>query len=201
MAAEAGRQRTGRRGAPDFRVLAFWLGSVVTDASGRATADVKLPESLTAYRIMAMAGDKLSRFGSGAREIRIEQARPPESRIPALPRGRRPRVLRSSGRQSVEGSGLGAGDASQPRSGCARSRRSGLIESRRRRRRVRRGALRVRGEAARAARLRRPFASTERRTHSRIRIPVEVLVHAGNRRGVRPDATAAPKSRWCCPPA
>ena len=28
----------------DFRVLAFWLGSVMTDARGHATADIKLPE-------------------------------------------------------------------------------------------------------------------------------------------------------------
>ena len=48
----------------DFRVLAFWLGSVVTDANGQATADVTLPESLTTYRIMAVAADKASRFGS-----------------------------------------------------------------------------------------------------------------------------------------
>ncbi len=39
----------------DFRVLAFWVGSVTTDANGRATVDVKLPESLTTYRIMAVA--------------------------------------------------------------------------------------------------------------------------------------------------
>src|SRR5262249_57460667 len=39
----------------DFRVLAFWLGSVATDARGHATADIKLPESLTTYRIMAVA--------------------------------------------------------------------------------------------------------------------------------------------------
>ena len=57
----------------DFRVLAFWLGSVATDARGHATADVKLPESLTTYRIMAVAGDKTSRFGSGESEIRINK--------------------------------------------------------------------------------------------------------------------------------
>ena len=37
-------------------MLAFWLGSVATDASGHATVDVKLPESLTTYRIMAVGG-------------------------------------------------------------------------------------------------------------------------------------------------
>jgi hypothetical protein len=53
----------------DFRVLAFWLGSVVTDAEGRASEQVKLPESLTTYRIMAVASDVKSRFGWGEREI------------------------------------------------------------------------------------------------------------------------------------
>jgi len=57
----------------DFRPLAFWLGSVVTDAEGRATREVKLPDSLTTYRIMAVAGDKASRFGSAEREIRTSK--------------------------------------------------------------------------------------------------------------------------------
>jgi len=57
----------------DFRVLAFWLGSVTTDGNGHATADVKLPESLTTYRIMAVAGDRASRFGSADGEIRINK--------------------------------------------------------------------------------------------------------------------------------
>lgn len=67
----------------DFRVLAFWLGSVTTDASGRAFADVLLPESLTTYRIMAVAADKGSRFGSGEREVRISK---PVLLKPAFPR-------------------------------------------------------------------------------------------------------------------
>lgn len=67
----------------DFRVLAFWLGSVATDATGRASVDVKLPESLTTYRIMAVAGDKISRFGSGESEIRINK---PVTLKPAFPR-------------------------------------------------------------------------------------------------------------------
>src|SRR5262249_33190602 len=57
----------------DFRVLAFWPGSVTTDARGRASADVKLPEALTAQRIMAVSADKASRFGSGESEIRINK--------------------------------------------------------------------------------------------------------------------------------
>ena len=57
----------------DFRVLAFWIGSVVTDAKGHARTDVTLPESLTTYRIMAVAGDRASRFGWAQNEIRINK--------------------------------------------------------------------------------------------------------------------------------
>jgi uncharacterized protein YfaS (alpha-2-macroglobulin family) len=67
----------------DFRVLAFWLGSVTTNGNGHATTDVKLPESLTTYRIMAVAGDKVSRFGSADAEIRINK---PLTLKPAFPR-------------------------------------------------------------------------------------------------------------------
>jgi uncharacterized protein YfaS (alpha-2-macroglobulin family) len=78
----------GAEGGPgmmrkDFRVLAFWLGSVITDKDGRATAEVKLPESLTTYRIMAVAGDRRSRFGSGESEIRINK---PLTLKPTYPR-------------------------------------------------------------------------------------------------------------------
>jgi uncharacterized protein YfaS (alpha-2-macroglobulin family) len=69
----------------DFRVLAFWLGSVITDKDGRATSTVKLPESLTTYRIMAVSGDKLSRFGAGDSEIRVNK--------PVLLRAAFPRFL------------------------------------------------------------------------------------------------------------
>ena len=67
----------------DFRVLAFWIGSVTTDARGHATVDVKLPESLTTYRIMAVAGDRSSRFGSADSEIRINK---PLTLKPTFPR-------------------------------------------------------------------------------------------------------------------
>src|SRR5262249_21404362 len=69
----------------DFRVLAFWLGSVFTDKDGRATTAAKLPESLTTFRIMAVSGDKLSRFGAGDSEIRINK--------PVLLRAAFPRFL------------------------------------------------------------------------------------------------------------
>ena len=67
----------------DFRVLAFWVGSVVTDVNGQASVDVTLPESLTTYRIMAVAADKASRFGSADSEIRVNK---PLTMKPAFPR-------------------------------------------------------------------------------------------------------------------
>jgi uncharacterized protein YfaS (alpha-2-macroglobulin family) len=67
----------------DFRVLAFWLGSLVTDAKGRAHTEVTLPESLTTYRIMAVAGDKQSRFGGDSAEVKINK---PLMLTPAWPR-------------------------------------------------------------------------------------------------------------------
>jgi uncharacterized protein YfaS (alpha-2-macroglobulin family) len=67
----------------DFRALAFWVGSVTTDADGRATVDVKLPESLTTYRIMAVAADRSSRFGAGDTEVRTNK---PLTLNPTFPR-------------------------------------------------------------------------------------------------------------------
>ena len=67
----------------DFRPLVFWLGSATTGADGRATTTVTLPDSLTTYRIMAVAGDLASQFGFGEREIRVTK---PLTLLPAFPR-------------------------------------------------------------------------------------------------------------------
>ena len=67
----AARQLPGVPIRQDFRPLVFWLGSLTTDAGGRATTTVTLPDSLTTYRIMAVAGNEASQFGSGEREIRV----------------------------------------------------------------------------------------------------------------------------------
>jgi uncharacterized protein YfaS (alpha-2-macroglobulin family) len=67
----------------DFRSLVFWVGSATTDASGRATTTVTLPDSLTSYRIIAVAGDDRSRFGVGEREIRVTK---PLTLLPQFPR-------------------------------------------------------------------------------------------------------------------
>ena len=67
----------------DFRPLVFWLGSTTTDADGRATTTVRLPDSLTTYRIMAVAGNRASQFGFGEREVRVTK---PLTLLTAFPR-------------------------------------------------------------------------------------------------------------------
>ena len=67
----------------DFRVLAFWLGSAVTDKNGRLVTEQKLPDALTTYRVMAVVQDKAHRFGWGQREIRLSK---PVLLTPSLPR-------------------------------------------------------------------------------------------------------------------
>ncbi|ODS57327.1 MAG: hypothetical protein ABS36_05390 [Acidobacteria bacterium SCN 69-37] len=67
----------------DFRPLAFWLGSVETGADGTASREVTLPESLTTYRIMAVAADSASRFGSAHAEITVNK---PVTLLAAFPR-------------------------------------------------------------------------------------------------------------------
>ena len=74
----AARQAPGVPIRQDFRPLVFWLGSAVTDAGGRATTTVTLPDSLTTYRIMAVAANEASQFGFGEREIRVEAMLAPE---------------------------------------------------------------------------------------------------------------------------
>jgi uncharacterized protein YfaS (alpha-2-macroglobulin family) len=67
----------------DFRPIVFWLGSATTDTDGRASATVTLPDSLTTYRIMAVAGTGASHFGFGEREIRVTK---PLTLLTAFPR-------------------------------------------------------------------------------------------------------------------
>jgi len=78
-----GRDLSASSVRKDFRPLAFWLGSIETDAKGEVKTTVTLPESLTTYRIMAVAADSSSRFGSGATEIRTDK---PVQLRPTFPR-------------------------------------------------------------------------------------------------------------------
>ncbi len=49
----------------DFKALAYYNGSVVTDATGKAQVTFKLPDDLTTWRVMAVATDGNLRFGNG----------------------------------------------------------------------------------------------------------------------------------------
>ena len=76
----------GEEGAPareDFRTTAFFQPSVVTGNDGKAKIRFKLPDSLTTYRLMAVATAEDDRFGFG--EKQIVTSRPLMAR-PALPR-------------------------------------------------------------------------------------------------------------------
>lgn len=66
-----------------FRSTAFFLGSVITDSAGNATARAPLPDNLTTFRIMAVAVTAGDRYGSGETPMLV--TRPLVAR-PALPR-------------------------------------------------------------------------------------------------------------------
>ncbi len=67
----------------DFRPLAHWVPSLQTDAGGRATVRFTLPQSLTTFRLMAVAVAGGNRFGAGRRDLLVTQ---PLVLQPALPR-------------------------------------------------------------------------------------------------------------------
>jgi alpha-2-macroglobulin len=83
---EKGRDGGGGGMTParrDFRQTAYFNPSVLTDASGKARVHFKLPESLTTYRIMAVAVSDTDHYGFGAASVTTSKrlmARP------ALPR-------------------------------------------------------------------------------------------------------------------
>ncbi len=67
----------------DFRAAAYFNPTVVTDDQGKASVRFKLPDSLTSYRVMAVAVAQDDRFGSA--DARVTTSRPLMAR-PALPR-------------------------------------------------------------------------------------------------------------------
>ncbi len=70
----------------DFRPTAYFNPSVRTDSQGRASVTFKLPDSLTSFRIMAVAGTKDSRFGSGETRITVNQPLMVTERLPRFSR-------------------------------------------------------------------------------------------------------------------
>ncbi len=86
LGADKGREGGGGGLSParrDFRQTAYFNPSVLTDAMGKARIRFKLPESLTTYRIMAVAVSGGDHYGFGAASVTTSKrlmARP------ALPR-------------------------------------------------------------------------------------------------------------------
>jgi alpha-2-macroglobulin len=69
----------------DFNALATFAPAVPTDATGRATVKVKLPDSLTRYRVMAVAVAGGKQFGANESTI--------TARLPLMVRPSAPRFL------------------------------------------------------------------------------------------------------------
>jgi uncharacterized protein YfaS (alpha-2-macroglobulin family) len=64
----------GKSGARElFDTLLLWKGRVKLDANGRAEVDVPLNDSLTSFRIVAVATEGEARFGTGRATIRTTQ--------------------------------------------------------------------------------------------------------------------------------
>ena len=69
----------------DFSALAAFVPRLVTDARGRAEAKVKLPDNLTRYRVVAVAGAGDNQFGSAESDV--------TARLPLMVRPSPPRFL------------------------------------------------------------------------------------------------------------
>lgn len=78
---EVGNFRNGTLGSDggpialrqNFDALAVWSPTVRTDANGRATVDVTMPDNLTRYRITAVSVDTDKRFGKAESSITAKQ--------------------------------------------------------------------------------------------------------------------------------
>ncbi len=77
----------GRQGTRElFETLLLWNARVALDATGRATVDIPLNDSLTAFRIVAVATAGSDRFGTGKATIRSTQDLSITSGLPAIVR-------------------------------------------------------------------------------------------------------------------
>jgi uncharacterized protein YfaS (alpha-2-macroglobulin family) len=80
-----GRRHYGRKALPAgggggrnptrelFDTLLLWRGTVVLDARGEALIEVPLNDSLTSFRLVALATAGADRFGSGSTTVRVTQ--------------------------------------------------------------------------------------------------------------------------------
>src|SRR5262245_57290527 len=81
----ASAPETEIRTRKNFNPLATFAPVVLTDAAGRATVQIKLPDNLTRYRVMAVAVAGEKQFGKGESAI--------TGRLPLMARPSAPRFL------------------------------------------------------------------------------------------------------------
>ncbi len=67
----------------DFSALALWAPEVLTDAAGKAEVELKLPDNLTRYRLMAVVVSEATHYGLGEASV---TARLPIQLRPSPPR-------------------------------------------------------------------------------------------------------------------
>lgn len=70
-----------------FDTLLLWQPAVKLDAQGRATIDVPLNDSLTSFRLVAIADSGADQFGTGSASIRVSQDLQMLAGLPTLVRG------------------------------------------------------------------------------------------------------------------
>ncbi len=77
----------GRGGVRElFDTLLVWVPRVVLDAKGEATIEVPLNDSLTSFRLVAIADASPQKFGTGSTSIRVSQDLQVLAGLPALVR-------------------------------------------------------------------------------------------------------------------
>jgi uncharacterized protein YfaS (alpha-2-macroglobulin family) len=93
-----GRRHYGRKALPPgggggrnptrelFDTLLLWRGTVQLDAQGQARIDVPLNDSLTSFRLVAIADAGADRFGTGSASVRVTQDLQMLSGLPPLAR-------------------------------------------------------------------------------------------------------------------
>ena len=93
-----GRRHYGRKAVPAgggggrgqarelFDTLLLWKAQVVPDANGEAVIEVPLNDSLTSFKLVAVADDGAQRFGNGSATIRVTQDLQVLSGLPPLVR-------------------------------------------------------------------------------------------------------------------
>ncbi len=93
-----GRRHYGRKALPPgggggrnptrelFDTLLLWRGTVQLDANGQAVIDVPLNDSLTRFRLVAIADDGADRYGTGSASVRVSQDLQMLSGLPPLAR-------------------------------------------------------------------------------------------------------------------